>query len=198
MKMLHLLALSPALLGVAPANIDTAPVPMFTHVPQVKQLFCGRARGSGFYTGPNALTSANHVTEKLNCVTDDNQPIEVTYADPAKDFSSARVAATEQRPLEIDCRGIVEGRQYIAVGYAHGATIQRAIVAGYSANVIPGIKWGEYSTMIGTERFIPGMSGAPVFDAETGAVVGIVKGYNTIPGISYALDISKTPLCANG
>lgn len=194
-RALALLAGAILLVSAAPPeDIDTSPIPMFTAVRQVKQIFCGRYRGTAFYTGANALTSANHVTSENNCATE-NELISVTYADARIDFSSSRTPATESQPLQVDCRGFQDGREYIAVGYAHGAPVQRTVVTMRSALVNPAFQWEDFTTLVGRERFIPGMSGGPIFDAETGAVVGIVRGYNDFPGISYARDIKDTPLC---
>jgi hypothetical protein len=187
------LAAAPFLLSNAPP-IDFAPVPMFTHVRQAKQLFCGRSRGTGFYVRTNALASAHHVTQGDNCATD-IEPVAVKFGSEKLDYSTSYVATADPDPMEIDCGGFVEGRQYIAVGYAHGAMLQRAVVVSHSASVLPGLNWEDFTTMVGTERFIPGMSGGPVIDAVSGKAVGLVKGYNTFPGVSYARALADTPLC---
>jgi hypothetical protein len=188
-----LLLAAPIVMSAAPP-IDFAPVPMFTHVRQAKQLFCGRTRGTGFYVMANVLASAHHVTQGDNCATD-TELVAVKFASEKLDYSQSYAATADPDPMEIDCEGFVEGRQYIAVGYAHGAMLQRAVVVSHAANVLPGLEWEDYTTMVGTERFIPGMSGGPVIDALSGKAVGLVKGYNNFPGISYARALKDTPLC---
>lgn len=192
-RALALLAGVMFLVSAAPPEIDFAPVPMFTYVKAVRQLFCGRTRGTGFYTGAQALTSANHVTEGNNCGTD-NEVIQTVYADAKLDFSSSRVTQAGE-PLQVDCNGFKEGREYIGIGYAHGQEIQRVVVVSPNSLISPLYQWEDFTTLVGRERLIPGMSGGPVVDAETGKVVGIVRGYNGVPGISYARDVKDTPLC---
>lgn len=191
---LALLAGAAFIVSAAPPDIDTAPVPMFAQVDQIKQVMCLGSRGSAFQTGSGALTSVNHVTSDAGCSVD-GVALQTVYADERLDFSQSRIAANGLQPLAVDCRGFQVGRLYVAAGYAHGLPVQRAVVVSPSANLIPTIQWENYTTLVGAERFIPGMSGSAVMDQETGAVVGIVKGYNSLPTISYALDVKLTPLC---
>lgn len=186
------LVASPFLMSAAP-EIDFAPVPMFTYLQPVKMLMCGQSRGTGWYSRVTGLSSVNHVTSEPGCQIDTG-PVQTVYSDGKLDYSSSHVDAVEA-PFEVDCAGLIKGRQYIAVGFAHGLAVQRAVVVSPEADDLPNMQWDDSTTMVGTERLIPGMSGGPVIDAETGKVAGLVRGYNSFPGISYAVDVKLTPLC---
>ena len=174
-------------------EFDTPPV--IVEVPGVAQVMCAEGRGTAFRTGSHAYTSANHVTSLTDC-TIDGDPIETTFASKPLDFSSNRVA-TGGDYHRINCEGFKSGRTYVAVGYARGtAPLQRATavhLAGFMDAAL--FAWSDFTVLTGEGRFIPGQSGAPVFDAETYEVVGIVKGFSSGGMISYARDLSTTPLC---
>jgi hypothetical protein len=45
---------------------------------------------------------------------------------------------------------------------------------------------------------IPGMSGGPIVDAETGRVVGTVNKENFEAGLSWSVQLKDTPICKKG
>jgi hypothetical protein len=147
--------------------------------------------GSAFRVDPDGLLlSVNHVTSEHNCAID-GKPINIAYASPTEDFSE--LLGDEGPYLQIDCGGFVEGRKYIAFGHARGEPqITTVELIGTGA-----IDDGE-AILVGMIPVIPGMSGGPIVDAETGRVVGTVNKENFEAGLSWSVQLKDTPICKKG
>lgn len=166
--------------------------PVYVQMDEVRQVMCDTSRGTAFRTGQGAFTSVNHVVDDLGC-TIDGEPIQVTLTDAADDFASLRTKVFG-KALRINCNGFVEGEEYVAVGYASGLPVQRAIRVTSSYAWTIAAPWGGFHVLVGQERFIPGMSGGPVLNKQ-GEVVGTVNGYNRYIPLSYSQPLSETALC---
>ena len=52
-----------------------------------------------------------------------------------------------------------------------------------------------FAVLSGVFTVVPGMSGGPVIDPQTGKVVGIVNLYNMQAGMSGSIPLKATPIC---
>ena len=155
--------------------------------PEVKYVRCIPGMGTAFKVGPNTLVSVAHVTILGGCVIDE-KPIKVLKSEG--DFSILSTEEKSDRWLRIDCSGFVAGRRYVAIGFARGRpTLTLLDMEG------TGIIWKGFYRLNGMFNVIPGMSGGPILDAETGAVVGTVNVYNFERGDSGSTELKSTSLC---
>lgn len=180
-----------AFAGVFTVSATQPPEALFVDIPQVVQIMCDRSAGTGFRVGTHAIVSVDHVTSDPGCKVN-GEPVKVTHADGAKDFSVSR-SVTYAEGLKINCDGFVDGQLYLAVGHARGLPVQRAMVVQASDEATRLASWKGFYVLIG-DRFIPGMSGGPVFN-KAGEVVGTVNGYSAIYPLSYARPLSETAIC---
>lgn len=179
-----------ALLGAAPISVAQAPV--HVELEGVELIDCGNATGTAWRSGTGAYTTANHVVAGRTC-TINGYPLTVTWADSYLDIAFLRTEE-QGRPLTIDCGGYRDGEVYAGVGHALGKPEQRAIFILMDASIDAVARWNGFTAMVGEERFIPGMSGGPVYSRD-GRVVGIVNGYSRMLPISFTQSLSATPLC---
>ena len=92
--------------------------------------------------------------------------------------------------LKVDCGGFVRGRKYVAIGYARGIdtpTLVEMVGTGASQD-------GQ-AILAGMLTVIPGQSGGPIIDEETGKVVGLVNAENFEEGLSFSVQLKDTPIC---
>lgn len=193
--MLKLLLAASVLLPspVAPANIPLTII----QPDSIVQVVChgidalGRhyiSAGTAFRVGPTGLMlSVNHVTSEPNCVIG-GKPINLAYASPRSDFSELQ--GDEGPYLSIDCGGYVKGRKYLSIGFARG--VSPATVIELEAT---GEHNGGQAILTGMVPVIPGMSGGPIIDEQTGRVVGVNNAENFERGLSWSLELKATPLC---
>ena len=175
---------------VAPATLQTLVV-----VPPeaIVQVICiGKnyvSAGTAFRVGPSGLAlSVNHVTSGDAQCFIQGKRINLAYKSPDRDFSE--VLMDEGPYLQIDCGGFVKGRKYIAAGYARGE--KNLVTVELTAL---GVTNDGESLLYGMVPVIPGMSGGPIFDAETGKVVGTVNRENFEEGLSWSEELKQQPIC---
>lgn len=181
-----------ALLALVPLLSLGAAVPTFTaaSVPgsPILKVECLEGSGSAFRVGPHLIASVDHVTSLGGCFID-GEPVEVSYR--SGDFSLVTPVGTSREWLKVDCGGFIKGRKYRAEGYARGLDkIQDVDLEGTGDGA------GQFSLLEGTFTVIPGMSGGPIVDDETGKVVGTVNTYNYPAGISGSIALRDTKLCS--
>jgi hypothetical protein len=176
-----------ALSLVVPAPAATWLVPPKAVVQVICPMPGGWSAGTAFRVGKYLLT-VNHVTKPGTCEIG-GVPVKVLYASPTKDF--AILAGDEGPFIPVDCGGFVQGKKYLAIGYARGLPFQTKVEL-----VATGQKSGQFSILRGVITVIPGQSGGPIVDADTGRVVGTVNVYNFEQGWSGSVALADTPICA--
>jgi hypothetical protein len=166
---------------LTPVDVDSAK--------PILQVACpakgGRSMGTAFRIG-RVIISANHVTDYSGCSID-GAPISSRHT-PGLDFSITPSA--DGAFLKIDCAGYIEGHQYLAIGYARGMPFLTGVALRGT-----GQKSGLFSLLSGIFTVVPGMSGGPIIDVDTGKVVGIVNIYDAANGISGSVALKDTPVC---
>jgi V8-like Glu-specific endopeptidase len=148
--------------------------------------------GSAFRVGNGLLLSVNHVTNSGQCLID-GKAIDIKYKAPKADFSMLK---GDPGPfLKVDCGGYVKGRKYIAAGYARGLNHITLVELAATGETDPD---SGQSILMGIFSVVPGQSGGPIFDEETGEVVGVINAENYEEGLSWSVPLSDTPLCGKG
>lgn len=144
--------------------------------------------GTAFRVGDGLLLSVNHVTSAAGQCFVDGKPLAIRYKAPHADFSM--IGGGDGPHLKVDCGGFVKGRSYVAIGYARGlAQLTRVDLTGSGEND------RGLAVLEGIFAVVPGQSGGPVIDVETGSVVGVVDAENYEEGLSWAVPLSSTPVC---
>ena len=189
--MIRALVLAAALL--IPSPVAPASLPLVVVQPSsIQQVICfGKgyiSAGTAFRVGPQLELSVNHVTSEPNCYID-GKPINLAYKSPDRDFSE--LVADDGPYLTIDCGGFVKGKRYLAIGYARGLPNLYTVELTGTGQTDSG-----ESVLTGMVPVIPGMSGGPVIDEETGRVVGTTNMENFEEGLSWSVPLSSTPLCS--
>ena len=170
-----------------PASVATVEPTGIPTIPNLR-VTCLVGMGTAFRIGPKLAISAAHVTSLPVCAIE-GKLITAKAAGKDQDFSVIPLE-TEGPYLRIDCNGFVKGRRYIARGYARNAPHETSIEL-----VAAGRKWAGFDVLEGMFTVIPGMSGGPIYDAETGKVVGINNVYNYQIGHSGSVPLSETSVC---
>lgn len=129
------------------------PAPVYTNVPQVRQVLCDYTSGTAFRVGTGAYVTAWHVASATGRKID-GEYIQITHKDEAHDIAVLRTTRYGE-PLEIDCGGFIDRQYYAGVGMAHGIDAQRVIFVMASAELTKLVPWGLFTTLWG-DRFIPG------------------------------------------
>lgn len=196
--MIRALVLTAALL--IPSPVAPASVPLADAIPKV---VCpardGQYMGTAFYVGPHLLLTARHISANAPCFID-GEPMHVTYTAPNDDYAVLSDDRTG-RFIHADCQGFVADRQYAVLGHGRGVdTIVRVDVVAsgetYYAKPKDDVPYrGPYSVLRGMFEGVPGQSGGPIVDAETGDAVGIVSAADWENGITLAVPLSDTPVC---
>lgn len=187
---------------IASAAFGSTSVPPLDPIPLV---ICGvgqdAPKATAFRVDAHTLVTARHVVLKAPC-TIAGEPMQVTYTSTQSEYAILR----DDRPgraLHVDCGGFVQGRHYTALGHARGleeVTPVDVLALGPARSVTVANSKGEENLigmelLVGIFTTIPGQSGGPLVDKETGDAVGIVSGGNFEEGISSAVPLSITPLC---
>jgi hypothetical protein len=143
--------------------------------------------GTAFRVG-GYLLSVNHVTTGPAKCFIGKDPIKIAYASPKADFS---MLEGDSGPfLQVDCGGFIKGRKYVALGYARGLSQITPVELTGTGEVQGGL-----SVLVGMFSVIPGQSGGPVIDEQTGKVVGTVNVENYEEGMSGSVALQGTPVC---
>jgi hypothetical protein len=182
-----------ALALLIPSASVTETLPLVVVQPDsIVQVLCfgkdSESAGTAFRVGPQFLLSVNHVTSGPEQCFIGGKPINLAWKSPTSDFSE--LLGDEGPYLPIDCKGFVKDRHYIAIGFARGIS---------PATTVDLVGTGEHdhgmALLVGMVPVIPGMSGGPVIDAETGRVVGVVNAENFEDGLSWSQELKDEPVC---
>jgi hypothetical protein len=147
--------------------------------------------GTAFRVGPDGLgLSVNHVTSVGGSCWVAGKPLNLAYKSPKLDFSE--IEMDDGPYLQIDCGGFVKGRNYLAIGFARGVSPATTVELTGTGATDPS---NGQSILTGMVPVIPGQSGGPVIDEETGRVVGTVNAENFEEGLSWSVPLSSTPVC---
>ena len=156
----------------------------------------GVARGTGFIIARNVMVTANHVSSGREC-SDASRGRTITpfIENYPTDFSLLTGNFGIDAQLPYSCGGMVEGRRYISIGFRNGTTlVQNTVLSSIKQN----IKLTDGSMIFNLRRvqgtIIPGMSGGPVADYETGIIVAINTATN-FQGVGWVRELGDTPLC---
>lgn len=186
-------------LAIASASLSVPAIPqdapLYANIDQIRMVICegGAVSGTAFRTGSGAYTTANHLTDGRNCEID-GEPAQVTWHSAELDIAIVRTSVHGD-PLKVNCGGFHDKEMVAGIGYAGGFPMQRVVIVMASEELTRAYQWGGFTTLLGVERFIPGMSGGPVLNAQ-GEVVGIVNGLHNVEPLSFSQSLSETPLCA--
>ena len=143
--------------------------------------------GTGFRIG-NLLITAKHVISHDKCFYVGGGNAEVAYSSPSLDY--AILKGGKGPFIKVDCDGFVKGKKYLAVGYARGAPYLTTVELTATGSNADG-----FAILSGIFTFIPGMSGGPVIDEETGKVVGLINVFQEPEGISGSVELKNTSVC---
>jgi len=176
-----------------PVLVSAAPQAVFTTHPYIHQMVCDEGRGTAFQINGNTALSVDHVSRMTDCRIN-GIPAFVIENDRVGDFSVIRFRFNRPGGLRLSCEAFRHGETYSAIGYAHGERRQRVLnVVHWSP--LPKVPFRGWQTLSSPVRFIPGMSGGPVFSMR-GEVVGTVNAYSPIFPLSFSRSLSDTSLCA--
>jgi S1-C subfamily serine protease len=159
----------------------------------VPKIDCGKWMGTGVYVGDGLVATARHVVAEGPCLVDGARA-KVVGGVRHRDFVLLKVKTVVAYRALLDCSGIHEGQAYLATGFAEDAprTVTQRLTGSSAKSTEKGFE-GE-TVMRGS--ITQGMSGGPVVDASTGALVAIINA-NSGDGVTQSLvfPISETPLC---
>ena len=147
----------------------------------------GWIMGTGFRIG-NLLVTAKHVISHDKCFYVGGGNAEVAYSSPSLDY--AILKGGKGPFIRVDCDGFVKGKKYLAVGYARGAPYLTTVELTATGSNADG-----FAILSGIFTFIPGMSGGPVIDEETGKVVGLINVFQEPEGIIGSVELKNTSVC---
>lgn len=151
------------------------------------RIVCLGTMGTAFRISEKTAVSVAHVTNSAICAIGNKLINAVSPKD--QDFSLVTV---EPGPfLQIDCGGFVKGRRYVSRGFARNAPEETEVEMYATGETLRG-----FYVLRGTFTMIPGMSGGPVLDPETGKAVGTNNVYNYQDGISGSIPLKDTSVCS--
>jgi hypothetical protein len=168
----------------------------------VRHLICDEGTGSGFMIGDRILATAKHVAVLHNCKDSVTGIPFVTYkTDDAHDFALMTGAFPRIPYIKYSCKGYTPGSNYSAYGHSsHGQMFYlfRQETVNASDEFTPEDMIVDDVLMPGMRVLhgfpVPGMSGGPVANPETGEAVGIVNAGNG-KGAFFSYEIKDTFLC---
>lgn len=192
-------------LSITPVNLSAPMYPGMENLSTVRHLRCDGGTGSGFIAGDGVIVTALHVAALGGCRDAETGNSYTTYhRDEAHDLAMMVGETPTMTPSILDCQGYTPGKTYIAQGitsFKQEWSLFRRVKTVAMGKVDLEVQ-GE--AVLGIRELsgyiVPGMSGGPVHDALTGAVVGIVNvGYFSRAGHpvgqSYSYELKDTALC---
>ena len=172
---------------------DFWPVTIYTANPYVEKIECDEGSGTGFKLQDGRWVSAFHVAGKLHGCSIDGRPIHLTEGDEGSDYAIFDVPGDRRfGGLPVDCQGYRDQQWYFGVGHGRGDPWPQIVSVRYSAfyTFLAHNGWA----ILDVNRFVPGMSGGPVFD-QWGRVAGIVNAFGVYTKLSMSLPLQETPIC---
>jgi hypothetical protein len=179
------------LVRLLPAEQPEQPDMVLQDYPLVHRVDCFEGRGSAFRVGKNHWMSAAHVT-RLHFCSVALSPLTVTYQDETADFAEFDTPLGVPNGFPIDCGGFKPGHWYWAIGYPNGG-VQQIAIALYAT--IYRHDGDGFRIFVSPHDVIPGMSGGPILDPDTGAVVGTVNANNDEYNLSFSRELKDTVAC---
>jgi V8-like Glu-specific endopeptidase len=183
-KVAALLAAAPTLLSNSGAALSG--IAPWRH-PEVVQIMCAKVAGTAFRVGPKLFLSVAHVTHNEGCTINDRPFKELAQQG---DFAVLSYDVSDAHWLPIDCGGFKKGHRYVAIGYARAKETLTEVEMDSL-----GISDDGRALLNAVFVVIPGMSGGPVVDSETGKVVGTVNTYDNSTGYSGSVELHGTSVC---
>lgn len=154
--------------------------------PEIVRVDCRYSAGTAFRVSSKILLTATHVISGESCEIG-GEPVHII----GQQGDLAVLSSANSGPwMPSDCGGYVKGRKYDAIGYAHALDTQTEVDVEAT-----GVTRSGQQVLDGVFTFIPGQSGGPVLDHETGRVVGIVNTFNPEEGTSGSIALKSTSLC---
>lgn len=181
----------PAALSLVSANPPLDAPTVGPNNPLVAKVSCAFNSGTAFRIGRYTWLSVAHVTKGAGC-TIGGEPFKLEWNDPKRDFAILHLEKRPGKGLAIDCQGFKRGRIYLAIGHARGLDVQTTIPLVATGDTDDG-----FAVLRGIWTVIPGQSGGPIIDRETGKVVGTVNVYVPHMGLSGSIPLSETSVCAD-
>jgi hypothetical protein len=178
-----LACLSPLIVSATGSNIAA-----WRH-PEVVQIMCDKVAGSAFRVGPSTFLSVAHVTHNSGCKINGRPFKEIAQSG---DFVVLSYDVDDRHWFKVNCGGYQKGHSYIGLGFAHALDTQTEV----DMTAI-GEKDGRLSLLLAVFTVVPGMSGGPILDADTGEVVGTVNTFDPETGVSGSMELKSTPVCAH-
>jgi hypothetical protein len=155
--------------------------------PEIVKVDCLYVSGTAFRVGPRVLLSVAHVVKNVGC-TIGGKPFKIIHT--KGDFAVLEMDQADNRWLRVDCSGFVKGKHYLALGYARGLDTQTEVEIEATGKTD-----GGQARLSGVFTVIPGQSGGPVMDMETGSVLGTVNTYVADYGLSGSVELKGTSVC---
>jgi hypothetical protein len=186
-----IVAASLLVLATEPANALTIPSPYGASFEPIPQLACVTpdghvSSGTGIRINDNTLMTAAHVPSGKQCI-DGSARLNNTRFEPGQDVAFVTGSLGDGLRAIVSCEGIVEGRRYLAMGYADGGSPDVETLIGTSE------KSGVLTVMRG--HVYHGMSGGAVLN-EQGAVVAVINAMQSEgKPLAFVTPLTQTYLC---
>lgn len=174
-----------------PDNVAEATTTYTINLHSVHFLRCDGRTGTAETIGQNTLLTAEHVVGDSTTCTVNDRPVTITAKDEELDYAVLDYASEPRsQKFPISCEGFITGREYFAIGYAHG--LDFVITKGVATARFDNTK----HLRILSGRAYSGMSGGPIVDVN-GVQVGIVvaRTLGSGPQFMYARELKETDLC---
>ena len=180
-----------ALASSGPGLAITVPSPYGASFETVPQIMCvagdgAMSSGSGIRLNDNTILTAAHVPSGKRCMVGGVR-LDNTRFEPGQDIAFVTGSLGGGLRAVISCEGVVEGRRYLALGYADGGAPDVETLTGTDQ------KNGQLTIMIG--HVYHGMSGGAVLN-ERGAVVAVINAMQSEGRpMSFVTPLTQTYLC---
>jgi S1-C subfamily serine protease len=173
----------------------------------VRLIDCEEGSGSGFLIDDDILVTAKHVADLTNCVDVSTKTSLTTYkTGPDQDIAVMTGKLPDMPYFKYDCSRYQKGQMYSAYGisdFFQRDYIFRS-VSMKGTGEYTDVKFRDGSVMTNMPRLwgfaVPGMSGGPIVNINTGNVVGIVNaGMRNLFGIPtgevFSYELASSFLC---